>query len=180
MNISEGRIGFEPTVLNGTTDPHDGHIINQWQGFRMVGITGDISNFSNKWDGDKDITEWHVRYKLVHVMIYWCMVNRVVKSSDNIRAIICIMVIVTINQRVPILCTYSIHKDMPISPNIIQKHWKISFYKQAWGHVWWLNLNNGFEKEKCKPPPEIVGGNPNQLCRRHPGQILEELLWICY
>ena len=41
----------------------------------MVGINGDISGVSNEWDGDKDVTEWHVSYKLVRVMIHRCMIN---------------------------------------------------------------------------------------------------------
>ena len=63
----------------------------------MVGITGDMSALSNKWNGDKDVTKWHVRYKLVRVMVHRCRINCIVKCSDKLRAIVCIVITVIIN-----------------------------------------------------------------------------------
>jgi len=63
----------------------------------MVGMTRNMSACSNKWNGDKDVTEWHVRYKLVCVMVRRCRINGIVKCSDKLRAIVCIVVTVIIN-----------------------------------------------------------------------------------
>ena len=82
MHISKGRVGFEPTVLCCTADPHDGHVIYQWQGVAMVGVNWDISDFSNEWDCDKDVTEWHMNYELVCLIINRCMIDCIIKCIN--------------------------------------------------------------------------------------------------
>jgi len=56
MHITEGGTGLEPLVLFGATDPHNGHVVNEWKGVAMLWVTRDVSQFLKERKRDEKVT----------------------------------------------------------------------------------------------------------------------------
>ena len=64
MYIAECGAGLKPAVLFSATSPHNGHVINEWKGVAMLGVTRDMSDFLKERNRDEQVAQGHVHSEL--------------------------------------------------------------------------------------------------------------------